>query len=207
MGKKKKRQLSAAERAAKRKRRQEYETIFVRGKQKRVRRPPSIDGMSVDEFIRANADPIFLHQEGLWDYLESDGDMYPRRPRAAAVIRDGRESVSFITVDDGDDLIVAFAVDLVDPGEIASLILQRTPKYEALLPSEERGVSVSHELHRDEDRDMAQHIVVDGSCLDIETRRRSYRLDVARVAPSETDHACEVLRHMHRHGGFTLAIQ
>lgn len=163
--------------------------------------------MSVDEFIRANADPIFLHQEGLWDYLESDGDMYSGRPRAAAVTRDGRESVSFITVDDGDDLIVAFAVDLVDAGGIASLILQRTPKYEVLLPPEERGVSVSHELYRDEDRDMAQHIVVNRSCVDIETSHRSYRLDLSRVAPSETDHACEILRHMHRNGGFTLAIQ
>jgi len=44
-------------------------TIFVNGKQKRVRRPPTIDGMSVDEFIRQNADPIWLHQNGMHELL------------------------------------------------------------------------------------------------------------------------------------------
>jgi len=43
--------------------------IFVHGKQTRIRRPPTIDGMDVDAYIRQNADPIWLHQEGLWVYL------------------------------------------------------------------------------------------------------------------------------------------
>lgn len=29
-----------------------------------------IYGKSVDEFIRANADPIFLHQNGMWEYMD-----------------------------------------------------------------------------------------------------------------------------------------
>ena len=45
-------------------------TIFIHGKQKRVRRPLTIDGMDVDEFIMRNADPIWLHQNGLWEYLD-----------------------------------------------------------------------------------------------------------------------------------------
>ena len=44
-------------------------------------------------------------------------------------------------------LIVAYAIALEEHGEIASVILQRTPKYEQLLPQEERGVVVSHELY------------------------------------------------------------
>jgi hypothetical protein len=72
---KKKRKLTAAERAAKKKRREDYQTVFVRGKMKRVRRPPMIDGLSLDDFIRQNADPNFLHQEGMWWGLEeSDGE-------------------------------------------------------------------------------------------------------------------------------------
>ena len=67
---KQKRKLTAAEKRAKRKRRQEYETIFVNGKQKRIKRPPTIDGMDVDEFIRNNADPIWLHENGMWEYLD-----------------------------------------------------------------------------------------------------------------------------------------
>ena len=67
-----KRKLTAAEKAAKRRRRAEFMTIFVNGKQKRVKRPPTIDGMDVDEFIRRNADPIWLHQNGLWEYIRDD---------------------------------------------------------------------------------------------------------------------------------------
>ena len=55
---KRKRKLTAAEKAEKRRRQKEYMTIFMNGKQKRVKRPQTIDGMDVDEFIRRNADPI-----------------------------------------------------------------------------------------------------------------------------------------------------
>ena len=71
-----KRKLNRAEKAAKKKRRQEYETIFINGKMKRVRRPPTIEGMNVDDFIRQNADPIFL-QEKLWECLEPANDARP----------------------------------------------------------------------------------------------------------------------------------
>jgi uncharacterized protein YnzC (UPF0291/DUF896 family) len=66
---KRKRKLSAAEKAEKKRRRKEYMTIFINGKQKRVKRLPTIDGMDVDEFIRRNADPIWLHQNEMWDYM------------------------------------------------------------------------------------------------------------------------------------------
>ena len=59
---KRKRKLTASEKAEKKRRQKEYVTIFINGKQKRVKRPPTIDGMDVDEFIRRNAGPIWLHQ-------------------------------------------------------------------------------------------------------------------------------------------------
>ncbi len=68
---KQKRRLTAAEKAEKRRRRQEYMTVFINGKQKRVRRPPKIDGMDVEEFIRNNADPVWLHQNEMWEYLDA----------------------------------------------------------------------------------------------------------------------------------------
>jgi uncharacterized protein YnzC (UPF0291/DUF896 family) len=64
-----KRKLKAMEKAERKRQRQEYMTIFVNGKQKRVKRPPTIDGMDVDEFIRRNADPIWLHQNEMWEYM------------------------------------------------------------------------------------------------------------------------------------------
>ena len=67
---KQKRKLTSAEKAEKRRRRKEYMTIFVNGKQKRVKRPPTVDGIPVDEFIRNNADPIWLHQNEMWEYMD-----------------------------------------------------------------------------------------------------------------------------------------
>ena len=64
-----KQKLTTKQKAEKARLREEYMWIFLNGKQKRVRRPPTIDGMDVDEFIRRNADPIWLHQEGFWEYL------------------------------------------------------------------------------------------------------------------------------------------
>jgi hypothetical protein len=69
---KKKRKLTARERSEKRRRNQELMTIFIHGKMKRIRRPPQIDGFDVDEFIRHNADPIWLHQNEMWEYIEEN---------------------------------------------------------------------------------------------------------------------------------------
>jgi hypothetical protein len=69
---KQKRKLTAAEKATKKRRSEEFQTIFINGKQKRVRRPAMIDGMTVDEFIRQNADPIWLHQNEMWEYMEEE---------------------------------------------------------------------------------------------------------------------------------------
>jgi hypothetical protein len=67
---KRKRKLTAAEKAEKKRRREMYMTIFIGGKQKRVRRPPTVDGIPVEEFIRLNADPIWLHQNEMWELIE-----------------------------------------------------------------------------------------------------------------------------------------
>ena len=66
---KQKRKLTAAEKAEKKRRRREYMTIFINGKQKRVKRPPTIDGIPVDEYLRQNADPIWLLQNEMYEEL------------------------------------------------------------------------------------------------------------------------------------------
>jgi hypothetical protein len=66
---KRKRKLSAPERAERNRRMTEYMTVFVGGKQKRLKRPPMLEGLGVEEFIRANADPLWLHQNEMWEEL------------------------------------------------------------------------------------------------------------------------------------------
>ena len=57
-----KNKLTPAQKAVKKERQKKYMTVFMNGKQVRVKRPETIDGMDKDEFIRRNADPIWLHQ-------------------------------------------------------------------------------------------------------------------------------------------------
>jgi len=68
-----KRKLTAREKAEKARRKREFMTIFIHGKMKRVRRPQQIDGIDADEFIRRNADPLWLHQNEMWEYMEECG--------------------------------------------------------------------------------------------------------------------------------------
>jgi hypothetical protein len=79
---KRKKKLTPEQKAVKMKRREEYITVFLNGKQKRIKRPPTIEGMDADDFIRRNADPIWLHQNEMWEYVdqneELDGDI-PRQ--------------------------------------------------------------------------------------------------------------------------------
>ncbi|MFH1147127.1 MAG: hypothetical protein V1736_05400 [Pseudomonadota bacterium] len=69
-----KRKLTTAEKAEKKRRQKEYMTIFINGKQKRVKRPPTIDGMDIDDFVRRNADPIWLHQNEMWEYMVEEDE-------------------------------------------------------------------------------------------------------------------------------------
>jgi len=48
--------------------------IFVNGKQKRIKGPDLIDNMPVAEFIARNADPVWLHQHEMWEYIMCDKD-------------------------------------------------------------------------------------------------------------------------------------
>jgi hypothetical protein len=117
--------------------------------------------------------------------------------------------VSFITTESGEDLIVAYAISMAEHGEIASLILQRTPKFEMLLPPEERGVAISHELFPAEDDAPAfvRRIIIDGPMVDIEASDRTYLLDLAGVEPDELRDSRRFLERMHRFGGFELTVR
>lgn len=70
---KKKKKLTPAQKrakkAAKAERRRKYEWVFINGKQVRVKRPPTVEGVPVDQFIEENADPLWLHQNGMWELM------------------------------------------------------------------------------------------------------------------------------------------
>ncbi|MCI0335626.1 MAG: hypothetical protein L0228_20650 [Planctomycetes bacterium] len=49
-------------------------TIFINGKQKWVPRPPLVDGLPIEEFIARNADPIWSHENGIWEFMTPDDE-------------------------------------------------------------------------------------------------------------------------------------
>ncbi len=67
---KQKKKLTLAQKAAKKERQKKYMIVFMNGKQVRIKRPKTINGVDVDEFIRRNADPIWLHQKEMWKYMD-----------------------------------------------------------------------------------------------------------------------------------------
>lgn len=88
-----KKKLTPEQKREKKRRREAFETIFVNGKQKRVRREPQIDGQSVAEFIRRNADPVWLHQNEMWELMESgpEGDPPKHHPDGTTQDRAGEQ--------------------------------------------------------------------------------------------------------------------
>jgi len=112
--------------------------------------------------------------------------------------------VTFITTETGKDLIVAFAVEGDDPDDIRSLILLRTPKYEFVFDDTERGVSVSYDDNRGQDRDFLEAFEVEGQTAKVVTQRREYSIDLSRVDPKELKRALRVLEKMNFDKRFIL---
>lgn len=71
-----KKKLTAAQKKARKEakaeRQRKYMWVFMNGKQVRVKRPETIDGMDVDEFIKRNADPLWLHHNEYWEYIDQE---------------------------------------------------------------------------------------------------------------------------------------
>jgi hypothetical protein len=77
----KKKKLTAARKRARKQakaeRQRKYRWVLMNGKQVRVKRQPTVDGMPVDDFILQNADPIWLHQHEMWEYIETEKEPDP----------------------------------------------------------------------------------------------------------------------------------
>ena len=114
------------------------------------------------------------------------------------------ESVRFINCeDDGTDQIVSFALARGDE-DVRSLILLRTPKYEAVLDEAERGVSVSLEDETGDDADMITVVKFETNRIRIETRSSKYDLDISRVDPAEVSEMKALIGRMNFDAGFRI---
>ena len=115
------------------------------------------------------------------------------------------ERVDFMTNEDGDDLIVSFALSWGDPGEVRSLILQRTSKYEFLFDESERGMRFSDEAYWDEE-DWLLAIEFSRDVVRLETQFHDYELDVSKVDRRERKQAKRILKKMNFDRAFKLSF-
>lgn len=115
------------------------------------------------------------------------------------------EIAQFITAEDGDDLIVSFAI-LTDEetGDVESLTLLRTPKYEFILDESERGVDVSFEGVSDDRNELLEKLTIEGNLVTITTDCGTYKVSIEKVDPMEIQEAKGVLKKMHFDRRFEL---
>lgn len=115
-------------------------------------------------------------------------------------------AVRFISCeDDGTDQIVSFAIEYGETG-VRSLILLRSPKYEAVLDHAERGVSVSLENDASDDVDALEVIRIEAKRVTIETQTSKYELDVSRVDPVEVSEMKTLIRRMNFDDRFRIEV-
>ena len=116
------------------------------------------------------------------------------------------ENAIFMTVEDGEDLIVSFAIPIDEHGDVKSLILLRTPKYEFALEESERGVMVSHDDFPDDDEELLEQLTITGDVVTVTTRSRTYTVGIGNINEKEIEKAKKVLKKMNFDGRFILTI-
>lgn len=68
-------------------------------KKKRAKRPPAIDGMSIDEFILNNADPLWLHHNEMWEHIPEEGPPFQPRAELPATPQEWIEEIALAYAD------------------------------------------------------------------------------------------------------------
>jgi hypothetical protein len=119
------------------------------------------------------------------------------------------KQASFIYTEDGNDLIVSFAVrgdEPDDPEGVKSLTLIRTPGFEFILSDDERGVSVSYDDFPDDEYDLLTGIVLENQCITIRTQNHEYTVNVQHVDDEELKEAIRILKKMRFDNRFDMTI-
>lgn len=116
------------------------------------------------------------------------------------------ENASFITTEDGDDLIVSFAIPLDEHWDVKSLTLLRTPKYEFALDESERGVKIFFDDFPDDENELLEQVAIKDDVVTITTNYRTYTVSMKDVDDVEIEQFKRLLKKMNYDGRFELNI-
>ena len=115
------------------------------------------------------------------------------------------DTVNFITIDSGVDLILAFSFDEETRFGIDGFIIQRTPKLELILRPDERGPSV--DWNDKDERILLKRVIVTPSEVLIETTHDHLTFDLSRISGEEYSDMVSVLKKMNFDNVFDLKIE
>jgi hypothetical protein len=123
---------------------------------------------------------------------------------------DTYETVAFISVEAGDDLIVSFFV--ARPSDLSggrSIILMRDKKWEHLIPESERGVKVSDEGFPDEEEwhdNFLEQARLGDSSIELKSKLYDRKLDLSRIEKSDLKAIRKLLKKMNFDQRFELVF-
>ena len=112
----------------------------------------------------------------------------------------------FITNEDGDDLIVSFAIPTDDSCNVKSLTLLRTPKHEYAMEEFERGVKVSYEDFPNDRNEFLKKLTIEGNMVTITSDNRNYMISINNVEQKEIQKSKRILEKMNFDGRFELDV-
>ncbi|HEX8674671.1 MAG TPA: hypothetical protein VF710_22410 [Longimicrobium sp.] len=116
------------------------------------------------------------------------------------------KQVGFVTLEDGKDLIVSFAISAKHES-VDSLTLLRTPMYEPLLPVSERGVRVSYDGFPPCDDAFLERVRFVPPRVEVHATGGSYTLDVSAMEEDEIELARRILERMNFDRQFLLELK
>lgn len=116
------------------------------------------------------------------------------------------QNASFITTEDGVDLVVSFAILLGDDADVKSLTLLRTPKYEFALDESKRGVRVFSDDFPDEQNELLEQMTIEGDVVTLTTNYRAHTVSIKNVDAGEIEQSKKILKKMNYDNRFKLKI-
>jgi hypothetical protein len=116
------------------------------------------------------------------------------------------ENAGFITNEDGDDLIVSFAIPADESGDVKSLTLLRTLKYELALDESERGVKVSFEDFPHDRNELLKKLTIEGNMVTITTDYGTQTVNIKDVDQTVIQESKRILKKMNFDGRFELKV-
>ncbi|MHC4538152.1 MAG: hypothetical protein ACYTEK_11990 [Planctomycetota bacterium] len=116
------------------------------------------------------------------------------------------ENASFITNQEGDHLVVSFAIPRGMHGNVHSLTLLRTPKYEHVLDESERGVKVSFEDFSDDRSQYLKKQTIAGNVVTITTDHGIHMVNIEDVNQTAIQKSKRILRKMNFDNRFELQV-